>query len=103
MKPDLSRAARLIAQRGFLLAFHFDPIIYHPGWKEAYAEAIKNMLNAVPPERGPSHRCVTPAAPRTAFSASLSNHSSSSSATDIGRTRSRSTIPCFPSRRTRQP
>jgi spore photoproduct lyase len=44
-------AARLVSRRGFPVAFHFDPIIYHPGWREAYAKVINDMLKAVPSSR----------------------------------------------------
>jgi spore photoproduct lyase len=31
-------AARRAAERGFPVGLHFDPLIIHPGWEEAYAE-----------------------------------------------------------------
>lgn len=41
-------AAAQCAQWGYRLAFHFDPIIYHPGWRAGYAETIKRLFAAVP-------------------------------------------------------
>jgi spore photoproduct lyase len=43
----LAAAARCAAW-GYKLAFHFDPLIYHPGWKEGYQETIDRLFAAVP-------------------------------------------------------
>ncbi len=43
-------AARCCADWGYKLAFHFDPIIDHPGWMEGYAETIKRLYEEVPAE-----------------------------------------------------
>jgi DNA repair photolyase len=43
-------AAKKCAQWGYKLAFHFDPIIEHPHWKEGYAETIKQIFTTVPRE-----------------------------------------------------
>jgi len=42
-------AARRCAEWGYRLAFHFDPIILHPGWQEGYRETIDRLFAAVPP------------------------------------------------------
>ena len=44
-------AARAVAARGFPVGFHFDPLIFYPGWKEDYARIIEKMLLAVPARR----------------------------------------------------
>ena len=44
-------AARQCAKWGYLLAFHFDPIIDHPGWREGYAATIQRLFDAVPADR----------------------------------------------------
>jgi spore photoproduct lyase len=44
-------AARQCAAWGYRLAFHFDPIIYHPGWREGYAATIEKLFVAVPAEK----------------------------------------------------
>lgn len=44
-------AARQCAEWGYKLAFHFDPIIDHPGWEQGYAETIKKLFKAVPAEQ----------------------------------------------------
>jgi spore photoproduct lyase len=41
-------AARAVAARGFPVAFHYDPLIFYPGWKEDYGRIIEEMLSAVP-------------------------------------------------------
>ncbi len=41
-------AARLCASWGYRLAFHFDPIILHPGWQEGYRHTIESLFAAVP-------------------------------------------------------
>ena len=61
------------------------------------------MTNAVPAERGPWAMPVMPPAPSTPLSASVSNQSSSSSATDMGSTRSSSIMSALPMPRTRRP
>ncbi|MDO5674680.1 MAG: DNA photolyase [bacterium] len=43
-------AAGLCASWGYHLAFHFDPIILHPGWQEGYQETIRALFAAVPAE-----------------------------------------------------
>ncbi len=45
----LAAAARC-ADEGYRLGFHFDPIIYHPGWQEGYEETINRLFAAVPVE-----------------------------------------------------
>lgn len=52
--PSIDRriqAARLVAERGFRVGFHFDPIIIHPHWKEGYAAVIEALLASVHPAR----------------------------------------------------
>jgi len=41
-------AARQCAEWGYKLAFHFDPVIDHPGWQEGYAATIKRLYEVVP-------------------------------------------------------
>jgi len=43
-------AAKRCAEWGYKLAFHFDPIIDHPGWREGYAETIERLYDQVPAE-----------------------------------------------------
>ncbi len=45
----LSAAAQCAAW-GYKLAFHFDPIIYHPDWEKGYTETINRLFSAVPGE-----------------------------------------------------
>lgn len=41
-------AAAWCAERGYGLAFHFDPIIFHPGWQEGYQQTIDRLFAVVP-------------------------------------------------------
>lgn len=47
LEERLAGAAQC-ARWGYKLAFHFDPIIYHPGWEEGYAETIQKLFASVP-------------------------------------------------------
>ena len=43
-------AACHCASWGYRLAFHFDPIILHPGWQEGYQTTIRQLFATVPAE-----------------------------------------------------
>lgn len=43
-------AAKQCAEWGYRLAFHFDPIIDHPGWEQGYEETINKLFQTVPAE-----------------------------------------------------
>jgi spore photoproduct lyase len=45
----LKAAARAVAA-GFRVAFHFDPLIYFPGWEEAYRRTVDRLGAAIPPQ-----------------------------------------------------
>ena len=50
---DLKRrilAAQECQKAGFLLGFHFDPLLYYPGWEEELEEAVKLLENYINPE-----------------------------------------------------
>jgi spore photoproduct lyase len=47
LQKRLEAAARTVAA-GFRLAFHFDPLIYFPGWEEAYQRTVAQLGRAVP-------------------------------------------------------
>jgi len=49
LQKRLAAAARC-ASWGYKLAFHFDPIIYHQGWQDGYAETIERLFTTVPKE-----------------------------------------------------
>lgn len=44
-------AARSCAQWGYHLAFHFDPMLDYPGWREEYGEVLNRLFDTVPSER----------------------------------------------------
>jgi spore photoproduct lyase len=43
-------AARACQKEGFVVGFHFDPIIQHPGWKENYLKTLEMMDATVDPK-----------------------------------------------------
>lgn len=44
-------AAQKCAAAGFRLAFHFDPLIYYPGWEPEYQDVVAQLFTAVPADR----------------------------------------------------
>lgn len=42
------QAASRAAAAGFRIAFHFDPLVYFPGWQEAYRQTVEKLGNAIP-------------------------------------------------------
>ncbi|MDY7035698.1 MAG: radical SAM protein [Thermodesulfobacteriota bacterium] len=44
-------AAKRCQSEGFILGFHFDPLIEHPDWKERYLEALEMLDNYIDPKR----------------------------------------------------
>jgi spore photoproduct lyase len=50
LEQRLEAAARC-ASWGYKLAFHFDPIIYHPGWQEGYKNTIEKLFASVPADK----------------------------------------------------
>jgi spore photoproduct lyase len=44
-------AARFCAERGYFLAFHFDPIIEYPEWRSGYGEVLDRLFSAIDPAR----------------------------------------------------
>jgi spore photoproduct lyase len=47
LESRLKAAARAVAA-GFRVAFHFDPLIYFPGWEDAYERTVERLGAAVP-------------------------------------------------------
>ncbi|MFH1369213.1 MAG: spore photoproduct lyase family protein [Elusimicrobiota bacterium] len=41
-------AARAVADAGSCVGFHFDPVIYYPGWEKDYAGVVERLFDAVP-------------------------------------------------------
>jgi spore photoproduct lyase len=44
------QAARQCANRGFQIAFHIDPLIFYPGWKEGYQFVIDEIARRFTPK-----------------------------------------------------
>ncbi|MCK8603991.1 SPL family radical SAM protein [Desulfoferrobacter suflitae] len=44
-------AAKKVAQWGYKLAFHFDPMIEYPGWREGYREVLDRLFSSVDTSR----------------------------------------------------
>jgi spore photoproduct lyase len=45
------KAAYLVQKRGFKLSFHFDPLIFYPGWESDYQKLIKNLFTLIHPSQ----------------------------------------------------
>lgn len=43
-------AARRCQKEGFTIGFHFDPLVYLPGWKEGYLRTIERMADRLDPK-----------------------------------------------------
>lgn len=50
VKERIEAAAEL-ALKGHPVGFHFDPLIYFPGWEREYEKVVKKLLTLIPPER----------------------------------------------------
>ncbi|MDO9547565.1 MAG: DNA photolyase [Candidatus Marinimicrobia bacterium] len=48
--PRLAAAQKAV-EAGYLLAFHFDPILFHSNWEKLYSELIDELYMHVDPER----------------------------------------------------
>lgn len=44
-------AAKQAQDAGYKLAFHFDPLIYHDGWKEGYRKVVEKVAENLNPEK----------------------------------------------------
>jgi spore photoproduct lyase len=40
-------AARRCQEWGYRIGFHFDPIVYYPGWEAGYEQAVKDVFRSV--------------------------------------------------------
>ena len=49
--PQRLQAARRVAQAGYRLGFHFDPVVPFAGWQEAYAQAAEQIAQSVPADK----------------------------------------------------
>ena len=47
---DRLNAARLCRDKGFPVAFHLDPVIYHKDWKENYSDMVQKICFLFKPE-----------------------------------------------------
>ena len=44
-------AARKCQEKGYPLAFHFDPLLYHESWEREYQETIQQLFKQIDPKR----------------------------------------------------
>ena len=44
-------AMKKVADAGYLLAIHFDPMIYYPEWKQGYSELLEQIFAVIPQEQ----------------------------------------------------
>jgi spore photoproduct lyase len=42
-------AAQTVISRGYRVGFHFDPVIWHEGWREGYREVIELLAKSIDP------------------------------------------------------
>ena len=42
------RAAQRVVEAGYLIAFHFDPMVVYDGWEEEYTDTARRLVEAVP-------------------------------------------------------
>ena len=47
---DRLKAAEQCAEWGYRLGFHFDPLVYYPGWEDGYREVVKELFGRINPE-----------------------------------------------------
>lgn len=45
------KAAKRVAEAGYFLGFHFDPLVDFPGWREEYRDVVRMIFDAVDPSR----------------------------------------------------
>jgi len=45
------QAAREAIQKGYRVAFHFDPLIWYPGWEEGYGRVIEELMISIPAKK----------------------------------------------------
>lgn len=50
---DRLHAARKCLDKKFKVSFHIDPIIWHPNWKESYADLVDHITSQFSPEQVP--------------------------------------------------
>ncbi|MFC1562797.1 radical SAM protein [candidate division KSB1 bacterium] len=52
LSPNLDKrlkAARVCAERGYRIGFHFDPVIYYQGWEKDYKKVIEKIFSYINP------------------------------------------------------
>ena len=47
---DRLAAAAQCAKWGYRLGFHFDPLVYYPGWEDGYREVVGELFDRINPE-----------------------------------------------------
>ena len=48
---DRIAAMKKVADAGYLLAIHFDPMIYYPDWEEGYTELLEQIFSVISQEQ----------------------------------------------------
>lgn len=44
------KSAKKVVDKGYIIGFHFDPIIYYQNWKDGYRKIAEDILNNIPEE-----------------------------------------------------
>jgi spore photoproduct lyase len=42
------QAAREVIKKGYRVAFHFDPLVWYPGWQEGYGRVVEDLMTQIP-------------------------------------------------------
>lgn len=50
LKKRLQAMAR-VAEEGYLIGLHFDPMIYWPRWEDLYSETVEEIFHSIPSDR----------------------------------------------------
>ena len=45
------KAAKMVSDAGYKVAFHFDPMIDYPDWKKGYQGLVEQIFDNIPPDR----------------------------------------------------
>lgn len=46
---DRIEAARRLTDDGYRVGFHFDPLIFYPGWEDGYRKVVDMLVEKIPP------------------------------------------------------
>jgi len=47
--PERIAAARRLIEKGYRVGFHFDPVVFYPGWEEGYRDVVDLLSRQIDP------------------------------------------------------